>query len=600
MTDNHKLLFRLAELMLQHEQHILPVDLLFDDGQIGDFVKSIQIDSPYQQMLLEGVLTESVRDEKLYVSFTVEGYFHYVLGEVIYTQIEGNGIDILNQITEKNNLNGQWEGLEFCLIKCMQSNLRNKVLELKGKDGIEIDLLVKPIANYLLFNVKENLCALCFNLEKDRDIDLIENVLIYFENKQQKTAIGYLYNYIVKNLETDTHKKAALYILAVENENPNLIKSHLKKIRTPKKTEIDNYSGFLFFARLGNLQLEISNFKQAIDSYRNAIKILENEKINIDQIPVIKSNIGVVFSKIGDYQNAIKYFNSALEDYLKSEIPFTSEKATILNNLGAIYKDTKEFEKALIYYTKALDLELPFIGAYHQNIASTFNNIGLIYKFKGDYKKSLHFFNNSRKILQMLYGDSHSDLGPAFNNLASLYFAEKDYKNAFEYYKQALNIGLKYQTDDQPFIGAVYNNIANALKAMSNFKDAKEYYEKALIIMKGKFDSTHQGVNIIQFNLGVCFMGLDNYEQAIELFLIGYQNYKSESFPYHLGLCYENTGKLTEALENYILSAELRKENKGINSPETILVVNKCKEISELLQNSQLIPSWIIEYQNEQ
>ncbi len=71
MTANHLLLYRLAELMLQHEQHILPVDLLFDDGQIGDFVKSIQIDSPYQQMLLEGVLTESVRDEKLYVSFNV-------------------------------------------------------------------------------------------------------------------------------------------------------------------------------------------------------------------------------------------------------------------------------------------------------------------------------------------------------------------------------------------------------------------------------------------------------------------------------------------------------------------------------------------------
>lgn len=600
MTSNHLLIFRLAELMLEHEQHILPVDLLFDDEKIGDFAKSIQIDSPYQQMLLEGVLTESVRDEKLYVSFTVEGYFHYVFGEVIYTQIEGNGIDVLNQITEKNNLNGQWEGLEFCLIKCMQSNLRNKVLELKGKDGIEIDLLVKPIANYLLLNVKENNCALCFNLEKDRDIDLIENVLIYFENKQQKTAIGYLYDYIIKNLETDTHKKAALYILAIENENPNLIKSHLKKIRTPKKTEINNYSGFLFFARLGNLQLEISNFKQAIESYQNAIKILETEKINIDQIPVIKSNIGVVFSKIGDLQNAIDYFNSALGDYLKFENAFTSEKATILNNLGAIYKDTKEFEKALIYYTKALDLELRFIGAYHQNIASTYNNIGLIHKFKGDYKKSLHFLNNSRKILQMLYGDSHSDLGPAFNNLASLYFAEKDYNNAFEYYKKALNIGLKYQTDDQPFIGAVYNNIANALKALSNFKDAKEYYEKALIIMKGKFDSTHQGVNIIQFNLGVCSMSLDNYEQAIELFLIGYQNYKSESFPYHLGLCYENIGKLTEALENYILSAELRKENKGINSPETILVVNKCKEISELLQTSQLIPSWIIEYRNEQ
>ena len=71
MTSNHLLLYRIAELMLEHEQHILPVDFLFDDEQIGDFVKSIQIDSPYQQMVFEGVLSESVREEKLFVSFTV-------------------------------------------------------------------------------------------------------------------------------------------------------------------------------------------------------------------------------------------------------------------------------------------------------------------------------------------------------------------------------------------------------------------------------------------------------------------------------------------------------------------------------------------------
>jgi tetratricopeptide (TPR) repeat protein len=599
MTENHLLLYRLAELMLQHEQHILPVDLLFDDGQIGDLVKSIQIDSPYQQMLLEGVLTENVRDEKLYVTFTVEGYFHYVLGEVIYKQIEQNGLDVLNQIIEEKNLNGKLEGVELSLINCMQSNLRNKVFELKRKNGIELDLLIKPIASTLLFSEKQNNFELLFDLEKDQDIDLIENILIYLENKQQQLAIRPLHNFIVKHLETNTHKKAALYILAIENENPKTIKSHLKKIRAPKKTEINNYSGFLFFARLGNLQLEISNFNQAIDSYQNAIKILENEKINIDQIPVIKSNIGVVYSKTGDYQNAIKYFNSALEDYLKSEIPFTSEKATILNNLGAIYKDTKELEKSLLFYNRALELELPFIGAYHQNIASTYNNIGLIYKFTGDFKKSLSYFNHSRRILQMLFGGFHPELGPAFNNLASLYFAEKDYNNAYKNYKQALDIGLMHQTDDQPFIGSVYNNIANTLKAMSKFDEAKEYYEKALIIFNNKFDSTHSSINIIRFNLGTCFMSLQNYEQAIELFLIGFQNYKSESFPYHIGLCYENIGKLSEALNYYIKATELRKESKGIDSPETIQLIVKCKQISKLAQTSQIIPLWISEHLND-
>ncbi len=51
-ASNHQLIFHIVELMLENEQHILTIDNLFDDDKIGNFVKSIQIDSPYQQMLL--------------------------------------------------------------------------------------------------------------------------------------------------------------------------------------------------------------------------------------------------------------------------------------------------------------------------------------------------------------------------------------------------------------------------------------------------------------------------------------------------------------------------------------------------------------------
>ena len=117
MTSNHILLYRLAELMLEHEKHVMPVVLLFDDELIGDFVKSIQIDSPYQQMLLEGVLTESVKDENLYVGFTVEGYFHFVLGEVIESKAIINGFD--NTVTDviNNKLKGSKDGFVEYLIK---------------------------------------------------------------------------------------------------------------------------------------------------------------------------------------------------------------------------------------------------------------------------------------------------------------------------------------------------------------------------------------------------------------------------------------------------------------------------------------------------
>ena len=150
MTDNHLLLYRLAELMLEHEQHILPVDLLFDDEQIGDFAKSIQIDSPYQQMLIEGVFTESVNDEKLYVCFTVEGYFHFVLGEVIYHRTEGLGAEDLKQIVEGNKLNGLRQGVEQFLNRVLVDDRIGFITSLIDLDKYFVRECINPISKKLI------------------------------------------------------------------------------------------------------------------------------------------------------------------------------------------------------------------------------------------------------------------------------------------------------------------------------------------------------------------------------------------------------------------------------------------------------------------
>ena len=147
MTTNHILLYRLAELMLRHEQHILAVDLLFDDESIGDFVKSIQIDSPYQQMLLEGVLTESVRDEKLYVSFTVEGYYHYVLGEVIYEQSKNKDHTYFITLLDSNRLNGVKDGIEQCLIQEVNQGRLERLVSLIDVGGDAGDVARFPLVH---------------------------------------------------------------------------------------------------------------------------------------------------------------------------------------------------------------------------------------------------------------------------------------------------------------------------------------------------------------------------------------------------------------------------------------------------------------------
>ena len=156
MTSTNNTIYRITELMLQHENHILSVDQLFEDEKIGDYVKSIQIDSPYQQLLLEGVLTESIQDGKLFVSFTVEGYFHFVLGEVLFEISKNENHIFLFYILQRNNMNGIKEGVEQCLIKEVNHGKLNRLVAMIDDIEIEEEVTYYPLAHAFIKNKVED------------------------------------------------------------------------------------------------------------------------------------------------------------------------------------------------------------------------------------------------------------------------------------------------------------------------------------------------------------------------------------------------------------------------------------------------------------
>ena len=171
MTNNHLLLYRLAELMLEKQQHILPLDDLFEDEQIGAFVRSIQIDSPYQQLIFEGVLTETIKEERVMVTFTVEGYFHYVLGEVIEKQTLGKEAEELKNLLEKNKLRGITEGVEQCLVRDVEKNDLSRLMWLIDEGGKALEASAYPLAQAFL--MIDHKIVLSYLLEKPTENDLV-------------------------------------------------------------------------------------------------------------------------------------------------------------------------------------------------------------------------------------------------------------------------------------------------------------------------------------------------------------------------------------------------------------------------------------------
>ncbi len=174
MTNNHLLLYRLAELMLEKQQHILALDDLFEDEQIGSFVRSIQIDSPYQQLIFEGVLTETIKEERVMVTFTVEGYFHYVMGEVIEKQNLVHESKALKELLENNQLRGITEGVEQCLVRDIEKNDLSRLMWLIDEGGKALEASAYPLAQAFLIHPIERVMDELLADPSDNDIKVLE------------------------------------------------------------------------------------------------------------------------------------------------------------------------------------------------------------------------------------------------------------------------------------------------------------------------------------------------------------------------------------------------------------------------------------------
>jgi hypothetical protein len=275
MTSNHLLIYHLAELMLDHEQHILPVDLLFDDEQIGDYVKSIQIDSPYQQMLFEGVLTESVKDEKLLVSFTVEGYFHHVLGEVIYNRTEGLSADSLKQIVEENKLNGAKEGVEQCLIRDIHKDVLSRLILLIDKGGISLDVCSYPLAHAFLSNSIEKVLDYLLNEVTNNDIEILIRVLNGFNNLQKADLTKRLFENINSRILPDSLTKSILYVRSIKYIHENLRHDKLNYLLGfIDEDNVVEETGDLYL-NIGEQFEYLAKYDKALYYYENSLRIKE-------------------------------------------------------------------------------------------------------------------------------------------------------------------------------------------------------------------------------------------------------------------------------------------------------------------------------------
>jgi len=225
---------------------------------------------------------------------------------------------------------------------------------------------------------------------------------------------------------------------------------------------------------------------------------------------------GINAGRIGDFEEAISYFNQVYQIRKKIYGINSYRLAAPLTSIGIQYKNLGNLDKAIESYKMAELLYVSNFGSDYFKLGAVYSNLGNIYGEKGDYNQALDYQQNAFRILskdslqsidifqnskynvaevQLKLGHNSEAIRFALSNLKTtlpnlkprLYdLIATGYKNegknelSGKYYLNAINSWID-------LLGENNVELVNAYLAFSSFLNSQKDYEKALLyITKAK------------------------------------------------------------------------------------------------------------------
>ncbi|MBK7335693.1 MAG: tetratricopeptide repeat protein [Saprospirales bacterium] len=287
----------------------------------------------------------------------------------------------------------------------------------------------------------------------------------------------------------------------------------------------------------------------------------------------VYNTIGIHFYYLGNCQEALKYYQLALERRIMCFGILNPRIADSYNNLAICHDVLGQHEEAIENYQKALGIRLLLFDECSPPIAESYLNIGVGYHYLSDYDKALEYYEKALAIWEETLPPDHPDFALIFNNMGVCYQNKGDYRRAQEILAKNLRHSLKANGPDHFEVANAYNNLGLNFYDQGDFGKALVYFEKALAIRQRNFEETHPLVASLYNNIGNCYRKRKDFSKAIYYCQRGLEirlgtfgpNHREVADSYKdLGLYYEAVGDYAQALVHYGLSLEIdRKMGKA-------------------------------------
>ena len=370
-----------------------------------------------------------------------------------------------------------------------------------------------------------------------------------------------------------------------------------------QQTTAERTSGVIY-NQLGMMALDLGQYDEAIGYYEKAIRIEEKQSPrNHQNLASSYNNIGLVYNRMGNYPKALSSHEKALAIKQQSLPPTHPDLASSYNNIGLVYNRMGDYRKALSSYEKALGIRQQSLPPTHPDLASSYNNIGLVYNSMGNYSKTLSSYEKALAIRQQSLPPTHPDLASSYNNIGLVYNRMGDYRKALSSNEKAMAIRQQSLPPTHPDLASSYNNIGLVYNRMSNYPKALSFYEKALAIKQQSLPPTHPDLASSYNNIGLVYNSMGDYPKALS------SNEKAMAIrqqslpPTHpdlassynnIGLVYNSMGDYPKALSFYEKALAIRQQSLSPTHPDLAssynnigLVYNRMGDYPKALSSNE-------------
>ncbi|MDJ1169769.1 tetratricopeptide repeat protein [Roseofilum sp. BLCC_M154] len=240
-----------------------------------------------------------------------------------------------------------------------------------------------------------------------------------------------------------------------------------------------------------------------IELYQQLVEHLPNQQDS--RYPDSLNSLGVAYYSQGDYEQAISYYQKALE--IRQEIGDRSGIAKSFNNLGLAYCSQGDYGKAISNYQKAIEI-FQQIGDCSVT-STTLMNLGNAYYAQGDYGQAMSCYQQALEIRREI-GDC-SGIANSLIGLGNAYNSQGEYERVISYSQQALEIFQ--EIGDRSGIAQSLGNLGLAYQSQGDYGQAISYSQKCLEILQEIGD--HVGIAESLHDLGATYQSQGDYGQAI-------------------------------------------------------------------------------------